>query len=96
MIALELTDEDFRREAARRGVVVVDDAWTGQPEPGWGERMRAWRVRQGLTQVEAARLARCDPQTWHRWETERLCPNIDALARIAAKRPGAHVAIWYR
>ena len=44
----------------------------------------AWRERQGLSQREAAHLARVHEQTWFRWERRLFAPRERQIYRLTA------------
>jgi transcriptional regulator with XRE-family HTH domain len=48
-----------------------------------GRRVRAARLRVGLSQQKAATATKSDPRYFQRLETGRLNPTVATLARIA-------------
>ncbi|MCW5923696.1 MAG: helix-turn-helix transcriptional regulator [Saprospiraceae bacterium] len=52
--------------------------------PSIHEKIRAARVRRGLTQLEAAQLAFISHRTYQRIEAGGTSPTADQLERIAA------------
>lgn len=56
-------------------MLVVDEQTTG-------ERLRAWREEQGLSQAKAAETMGTKQRTWADWEYGRLVPDVDFADRI--------------
>ena len=53
------------------------------PAQTLGERVRRFRLEQGLYQVQLAELARVDEMTIVNWEKGRTVPRGERLARLA-------------
>ena len=53
------------------------------PAATMGERIRRFRMEQGLYQVQLAELARVDEMTIVNWEKGRTVPQGERLARLA-------------
>jgi DNA-binding XRE family transcriptional regulator len=53
------------------------------PAQTLGERIRRFRLEQGLYQVQLAELARVDEMTIVNWEKGRTVPQGERLARLA-------------
>jgi transcriptional regulator with XRE-family HTH domain len=49
----------------------------------FGKRLRSYRMRSGLTVVEAAELASLHGDSWYKYERGERWPSIPALQRIA-------------
>ena len=67
-------------------------------ETGFGLALQKARIKQGLTQQEAARLAGIDPGTLARWERSEhqpprwMRPKLDQLCNILAVE---NIEAWY-
>lgn len=46
-----------------------------------GRRLASLREMAGLSVLESSRRAQVSPRTWHRWESGRAAPTVDALYR---------------
>ena len=65
--------------------------------PGFGARLRAWRVLRGLTRKHLARLIDCDPSTISRIESgSRPHPERETVIALAdaLELTGAHRLIF--
>jgi transcriptional regulator with XRE-family HTH domain len=51
----------------------------------FGEELRAWRQREGLTQREAAEFLKVNRRTYEDWEYGRFVPDHLELIRRAIK-----------
>lgn len=57
-----------------------------------GERLRAWRIREQLTQGEAAAKAGVSQPTWSGWEHDLKEPRL-GHAMLVAKMTGGFVGL---
>lgn len=49
----------------------------------FGERLKALRLRDGLTQNEIAKKLNISQQSYARWENGKVTPSLDKLTQIA-------------
>ena len=47
-----------------------------------GARLRAWRMRKGMSQVDLARKFKTTPQVVYDWEKGRKTPDLESMAKI--------------
>lgn len=60
-----------------------------------GERLRAWREAEGLSQVVAAEMADVRQATWSDWENDRKKPQIEQAVAIQRITKGViGVELW--
>lgn len=52
-------------------------------EPTFAQELRAWRAREGYTQVQAAAVLKVKYRTYETWETGRYQPEHLGLIRRA-------------
>ncbi len=59
----------------------------------FGKRLRAWREKQGKTQLEVAVASGTTPQTISEWESGRLSRPLEILAGLIALGFDANTAL---
>jgi transcriptional regulator with XRE-family HTH domain len=53
------------------------------PMPMLGDVLRAWRISQGLSQVEAAEKVEVNQSTWSDWESGKNTPRVHTAHRLS-------------
>jgi DNA-binding XRE family transcriptional regulator len=69
-------------EAAEREIIVPKQSVKTAKERGWGQPLYVWRMQRELTQDEAAMRAGVSRDSWGRWETGVMLPNLRHYKRL--------------
>ena len=60
-----------------------------------GERLKAWREEQGLSQTDAGAKVGVTQPTWSDWEADKKVPHIHSAIKIAKLTKGkCPIEMW--